>query len=126
MIEVKNLFRYLNKNKVNFFSGVPDSILKETKSYLESKKKNIHIPVSNEGSAVASAIGYHLSTKKLPCVYMQNSGLSNALNPLISIAHKKVYSIPLILIIGWRGSPKKPDEPQHKAKGRITLNLLMI
>ena len=89
MIEVKNLFRYLNKNKVNFFSGVPDSILKETKSYLEFKKKNIHIPVSNEGSAVASAIGYHLSTKKLPCVYMQNSGLSNALNPLISIAHKK-------------------------------------
>ena len=126
MIEVKNLFKYLNKNKVNFFSGVPDSILKETKSYLESKKKNIHIPVSNEGSAVASAIGYHLSTKKLPCVYMQNSGFSNALNPLISIAHKKVYSIPIFLLIGWRGSPGTKDEPQHLLKGSITINLLKL
>ncbi len=126
MIKVKNLFKYLNKNKVNFFSGVPDSILKETKSYLESKKKNIHIPVSNEGSAVASAIGYHLSTKKLPCVYMQNSGLSNALNPLISIAHKKVYSIPIFLLIGWRGSPGTHDEPQHLLKGSITVNLLKL
>ncbi len=126
MVEPKKLFRYLNKNKVNFFTGVPDSILKTTKEYLESKKKNIHLPASNEGSAVASAIGYHLSTKKLPCVYMQNSGLSNALNPLISIAHKKVYSIPLFLLIGWRGSPGTHDEPQHLLKGSITVSLLKL
>ena len=63
------------------------------------------------------AVGYHLATKKIPCVYMQNSGLGNALNPIISIAHKKVYSITLILIIGWRGSPKINDEPQHKVNG---------
>ena len=71
-------------------------------------------------------IGHYLATKELSCVYMQNSGLSNAFNPLISIAHKKVYSIPLVLIIGWRGSPRIKDEPQHNVKGKITEKLLKL
>ena len=72
-------------------------------------------------------IGYHLSTKKIPCVYFQNSGLGNAINPLVSIAHNKVYSIPILLMIGWRGSPRlNNDEPQHKAKGEITLQILKL
>ena len=66
------------------------------------------------------------SQQKIPCIYMQNSGLSNALNPLISIAHEKVYSIPLILIIGWRGSPRVKDEPQHNVKGKITESILKL
>ena len=126
MILVDNLFKFLNKNKVNFFTGVPDSILKKTKNYLETKNKKIHITASNEGSAIATAIGYHLATKKIPCVYMQNSGLGNAINPLISIAHKKVYSIPMVLMIGWRGVPGSKDEPQHLAKGAITIKLLKL
>jgi len=126
VIKINNLFKFLNKNRINFFSGVPDSILKTTKNYLESKKKYKHISTCNEGSAVATAIGYHLSTKKLPCVYMQNSGLGNAINPLISIAHKKVYAIPMLLMIGWRGSPGSKDEPQHLAKGSITIKLLNL
>ena len=71
-------------------------------------------------------IGYNLATKKIPCIYMQNSGLGNAINPLISIAHKKVYSIPMLLMIGWRGSPGIKDEPQHQIKGKITLKLLKL
>ena len=124
MIKVNALIRLLKKNNVDFFTGVPDSILKELSSYL--KNHSNHIIATNEGSAVAIGIGNYLSTKKIPCIYMQNSGLSNALNPLISIAHKKVYSIPLILVIGWRGSPNKNDEPQHKAKGKITPNILKL
>ena len=124
MIKVNTLIRLLKKNNVNFFTGVPDSILKELSSYL--KNQSNHIIATNEGSAVAIGIGNYLSTKKIPCIYMQNSGLSNAINPLISIAHKKVYSIPLILVIGWRGSPNKNDEPQHKAKGKITPNILKL
>ena len=81
---------------------------------------------TSEGSAVSIGIGHYLSTKKLPCIYMQNSGLSNALNPLISIAHKKVYSIPMVLIIGWRGSPSIKDEPQHNVKGKITEQILKL
>ena len=126
MIETKKLFKFLKKNKINFYTGVPDSVLKETKTYLEKIEKKNHIIASNEGSAVATAIGYHLSTKKLPCVYFQNSGLGNAINPLISIAHKKVYSIPLLLLIGWRGAPGKKDEPQHLSKGFITPELLKL
>ena len=82
----------------------------------------------NEGSAVSVAIGEYLSSGKLPCVYLQNSGLGNAINPLISIAHKQVYNIPLLLLIGWRGDPslKKKDEPQHRLKGAITPNLLKL
>ena len=83
-----------------------------------------NIITANEGAAVGMAAGNYLATSKPSVVYMQNSGLSNALNPLISIAHEKVYSIPLILIIGWRGSPRIKDEPQHNVKGKITEQLL--
>ena len=126
MIKTKELFKFLTKNKINFFSGVPDSILKGTKNYFEKKSKNNHIIAANEGLAVSACIGYNLATKKLPCVYLQNSGLGNTINPIISIAHKKVYGIPLFMLIGWRGAPGTPDEPQHQAKGNITLKLLKL
>ena len=124
MIKVDTLITLLKKNNTNFFTGVPDSVLKEFSSNLKNKKN--HIVAVNEGAAVSIGIGHYLSTKKIPCIYMQNSGLSNALNPLISIAHKKVYSIPLILVIGWRGSPKVKDEPQHNVKGKITREILKL
>jgi len=126
MISVENLIKVLKKNKINFFTGVPDSILKNFSIYLENFPGNKHVIAANEGAATGIGIGYYLSTKKIPCIYLQNSGLSNAINPLISIASKPVYSIPLFLIIGWRGSPKQADEPQHKAKGKITLKLLKL
>ncbi len=126
MINVKNLINLLKKHNSNFFTGVPDSVLKELSFSLQVKNKKNHIIAANEGSAVSIGIGHYLSTKRIPIIYMQNSGLSNALNPLISIAHKNVYSIPLILIIGWRGSPRVKDEPQHNAKGRITEKLLKL
>ncbi len=124
MIKVNTLINLLKKNNTNFFTGVPDSVLKELSSYLKNKKN--HIIATSEGAAVSIGIGHYLSTKKIPCIYMQNSGLSNALNPLISIAHKKVYSIPLILVIGWRGSPRVKDEPQHNVKGKITREILKL
>ena len=126
MIKINSLINVLKKNNSNFFTGVPDSVLKELSFFLQSKSKKNHIIATNEGSAVSIGIGNYLSTKKTPVIYMQNSGLSNALNPLISIAHEKVYSIPLILIIGWRGSPRVKDEPQHNVKGKITEKLLKL
>ncbi len=126
MIRVNTLINLLKKNKSDFFTGVPDSVLKDLSSELEIKDKKKHIIATSEGSAIALGIGHYLSSKKVPIIYMQNSGLSNALNPLISIAHKKVYSIPLILIIGWRGSPKFKDEPQHTVKGKITEKILKL
>ena len=126
MIKTASLINVLKKNNINFFTGVPDSILKELSIKLQTNNEKNHIIATNEGSAVSIGIGHYLSTKKIPCIYMQNSGLSNALNPLISIANKRVYSIPLILIIGWRGSPKFNDEPQHVVKGRITLKILKL
>jgi len=125
MIKVSALINLLKKNKSNFYTGVPDSVLKELSYSLQSIKKN-HVVATNEGAAVSIGIGHYLSTKKIPVIYMQNSGLSNALNPLISIAHHKVYSIPLILIIGWRGSPRVKDEPQHNVKGKITEQILKL
>ena len=124
MIKVSTLISLLKKNNTNFFSGVPDSVLKEFSSSLKNDKN--HIIATNEGAAISLGIGHYLSTKKIPCIYMQNSGLSNAINPLISIAHNKVYSIPLILIIGWRGSPRVKDEPQHNVKGKVTQELLKL
>lgn len=126
MIKTKQFFNFLNKNKIEFFTGVPDSVLKETNNYFKTQNYTNHIITANEGSAISLGVGYNLATKKIPCVYMQNSGLGNALNPLISIAHKKVYSIPMLLLIGWRGSPRYKDEPQHEVKGMITRDLLNL
>ena len=126
MIEVDDLIKTLKKNKINFFSGVPDSILKNLSIYLQKNESKKHVLAVNEGAAVSIGIGHYLSTKQVPCIYLQNSGLSNAINPLISIAHQNVYSIPLVLIIGWRGSPGIKDEPQHEVKGKITLDLLKL
>ncbi len=126
MIKVNALINLFKKNNSDFFTGVPDSVLKELSSSLQFTNKKKHIIATNEGAAVSIGIGHYLSTKKLPVIYMQNSGLSNALNPLISIAHEKVYSIPLILIIGWRGSPRVKDEPQHNVKGKITEKILKL
>ncbi|MDC3028667.1 phosphonopyruvate decarboxylase [Candidatus Pelagibacter sp.] len=124
MIFTEDLIRELNLNKIDFFTGVPDSILKNFLYKLDTLNKKKHIVAANEGSAISIGLGYHLSTKKIPCVYFQNSGLGNSINPLISIAHKKVYSIPLFLLIGWRGAPGIKDEPQHNTKGKITPKLL--
>ena len=126
MILLKDLLNNLKKNNISFFTGVPDSILKDFCNHLTKLSKKQHIIAVNEGSAISLGIGYYLSKKKIACVYLQNSGLGNAINPLISIAHKKIYSIPLLLIIGWRGSPKINDEPQHILKGKITKNLLKL
>ena len=126
MIKVSSLINLLKKNNNKFFTGVPDSVLKELSYSLQKKSKKNHIIAKNEGAAVSIGIGHYLSTKSIPCIYMQNSGLSNAMNPLISIAHEKVYSIPLILIIGWRGSPRLKDEPQHNVKGKITERILKL
>ena len=126
MILVEKFLKILNECKINFFTGVPDSILKDLTNHLDKKRSNKHIIATNEGSAVGLAIGYYLNSKKLAAVYLQNSGLSNALNPLISIAHPNVYSIPLLLIIGWRGAPGFSDEPQHMVQGKITLKILIF
>jgi phosphonopyruvate decarboxylase len=127
MIDAKNLFLFFKKNKIDFFTGVPDSVLKNFIYILDSNKKKVeHVVTANEGSAIALATGNYLATKKPALVYMQNSGLGNAINPLISICHSKVYSIPLILMIGWRGSPKENDEPQHQLKGKITPSILKL
>ncbi len=126
MVNVEKLLSVLKKKQINFFSGVPDSVLKNLLLKIDNLDDKIHKIAVNEGSAVAIGIGYYLATKKIPCVYFQNSGLGNAINPLASIAHHKVYSLPLLLLIGWRGSPSQKDEPQHMVKGKITKNILKL
>ena len=101
MIKVNSLINLLKKKDINFFTGVPDSVLKELSNTLQNYNKKKHLIAVNEGAAVSLGIGYYLSTKNSMHL-CANSGLSNALNPLISIAHKKVYQIPLVLLIGWR------------------------
>ena len=120
----KSLISLFKKKKISFFTGVPDSVLKNFLSLAYSEKKINHIVATSEGSAVGLAIGNYLTSGKLSLVYLQNSGLGNAINPLISVADKKVYSIPLVLLIGWRGAPNTKDEPQHMTKGKITKKLL--
>ena len=125
MISPKLLIKELIKNKIKFISGVPDSVLKNLTNLIE-KKKFLHIKAVNEGGAISACIGNFLATKNIGCAYFQNSGLSNAINPLISIADKNVYSIPILLIIGWRGAPGTKDEVQHKLKGEVTKKILSL
>lgn len=125
MIGCKDFFELLKENGIRFYTGVPDSLLKYLCAYLaDHVDENRHIVAANEGNAVALAAGYHLSTGEIGLVYMQNSGEGNAINPLTSLADPDVYSIPMLLIIGWRGEPGEKDEPQHAKVGKITLDLL--
>ena len=110
-----------------FFTGVPDSKLRPLVDYLMDTygaSSPAHIIAANEGNAAALAAGYHLATGKTPLVYLQNSGLGNIVNPLLSLLHEEVYGIPCIFVIGWRGEPDLHDEPQHLVQGRLTLPLL--
>ena len=111
----------------DFFTGVPDSQLKPLCDYLMSIygiDPKHHMIAANEGNCTALAAGYHLATGKVPVVYMQNSGEGNIINPVASLLNDRVYGIPVIFIIGWRGEPGIPDEPQHLYQGEVTLNLL--
>ena len=111
----------------DFYTGVPDSQLKALCNYLMNTygiDKNHHIIAANEGNCTAIAAGYHLATGKVSVVYMQNSGEGNIINPATSLLNEKVYAIPMIFIIGWRGEPGIHDEPQHIYQGEITLKLL--
>ena len=113
-------------NQFDFFAGVPDSLLKSLCDWLitEYGISKKHIVAANEGNALALAAGYHLATGKIPVVYMQNSGIGNIINPLASLMNDKVYAIPCVFIIGWRGEPGVHDEPQHIYQGEVTVKLL--
>ena len=124
MINTKKFVDLLIKKKINFFSGVPDSCTNNFCNEL-SKRKNIkNFIVPNEGTGVSLGIGYYLSTKKIPLVYLQNSGLGNATDPLTNLISKYVYNIPFILLIGRRGAPGIKDENQHVILGKTLTNLL--
>lgn len=127
MIHPKTFTSMLEKQKIAFFTGVPDSLLKDLCAFITDHfPAEQHIIAANEGNALAIATGYYLATSRIPAVYMQNSGLGNIVNPLTSLASADVYSIPILLIIGWRSGPGVKDEPQHKQMGRIQNDLLKV
>lgn len=115
----------LTQSGVSFISGVPDSLLKDfcacVTNTLDEKS---HIIAANEGGAIGLAIGHHLGAGSVPMVYLQNSGLGNIINPLLSLASKEVYGIPMLIMIGWRGETGVKDEPQHVHQGRVMIDSL--
>jgi phosphonopyruvate decarboxylase len=129
MISPATFLALLEQNDICFFAGVPDSLLQALcAEIVQSIPTERHIIAANEGSAVALAAGYHLATGRFGCVYLQNSGLGNAVNPLVSLMDPEVYGIPVLLLIGWRGElidgVQVKDEPQHVKQGRITRDML--
>lgn len=125
MLSVQETFDAFVSNGVTFFAGVPDSLLKDICAYItDSTEPERHVIAANEGAAVALAVGHHLATGELSLVYLQNSGLGNVVNPLLSLADAEVYGIPMLLMVGWRGEPGVADEPQHVKQGRVMLPML--
>ena len=121
MVDLKQLFEALDDKGVKFFTGVPDSLLNNFCLYLVNNiPDGQHVMAANEGNAVAIAAGHYMATGNIPVVYMQNSGIGNATNPLLSLTHDCVYGIPMILVIGWRGDPAISDHAQHKKQGELT------
>jgi len=124
-LDVDVLYRMLADKGIDFYCGVPDSLLKSYCAYVtDNNPVENHIITANEGTAVAMAAGYHMATKRIACVYLQNSGLGNTVNPLLSLCDKKVYQLPCLILIGWRGEPGVKDEPQHVAQGELSGPLL--
>ena len=125
MLDCADVYRWLEEADISFFCGVPDSLLKDFCAFISDQvDPHQHVIAANEGAAVALAAGYHLASERLALVYMQNSGLGNAVNPLLSLAHPAVYGIPMLLMVGWRGQPGVKDEPQHAQQGQATGKLL--
>ena len=123
MINVARFINCLSDLSVDFFTGVPDSLLKSFCAYVTDNCGDNHVIAANEGGAVGLAAGHYLATGKSALVYMQNSGQGNAVNPLCSLADPDVYSIPMVLLVGWRGEPGMKDEPQHVKQGKVTVSL---
>lgn len=127
MITPQFFIEKLQREGIEFYAGVPDSLLKNVCAYITDHFDSKHnIIAANEGGAVALAAGYHLATGKVGCVYMQNSGEGNIINPLASLSDQEVYNIPVLLLIGWRGRPGVHDEPQHVKQGKVTTGLLNV
>lgn len=121
MVNQQELFEALDRLGVKFFTGVPDSLLNDFCLYLTNNiNDQHHVMAANEGNAIGIAAGNYIATGNVPLVYMQNSGIGNATNPLLSLTHDCVYGIPMILVIGWRGDPSINDHAQHKKQGELT------
>lgn len=125
MLQPEKTFEQLRAQGVSLFTGVPDSLLADFCAYVtDHAPDSDHVITANEGNAIALATGHYLGTGKAALVYMQNSGLGNAVNPLLSLADEEVYGIPMLLLIGWRGEPGVKDEPQHVKQGRVMTAML--
>ena len=125
MLSPRIFIESLAAKGIDFFAGVPDSLLKNVCACISDTLDDRHnIIAANEGGAVGLAAGHYLATGHIPCVYMQNSGEGNAINPLASLTDREVYNIPVLLVIGWRGEPGMRDEPQHVKQGKVTIPLL--
>jgi phosphonopyruvate decarboxylase len=125
MLNCAAVYSLIREQSLSFFTGVPDSLLKDFCAYITDHVPEAdHVIAANEGNAVALAMGHFLGTGEPGLVYMQNSGTGNAVNPLLSLADPEVYSIPMLLVIGWRGEPGVKDEPQHVKQGRRMTELL--
>lgn len=123
-MKASRLLDELEKIGIDTIAGVPDSTLKQFCDGLQNYKGNLfHCVTANEGAAVGVAIGSFLASGKPACVYMQNSGIGNIVNPLVSLANRDVYGIPMLFVVGWRGAPGEKDEPQHVFQGKITCEL---
>ena len=126
MLNAERILKSFEDNGISFFTGVPDSQLKALCNCLMNTYGigDKHVIAANEGNAVGLAAGYHMATGKIPCVYLQNSGIGNIVNPVASLLNEKVYQIPALFVVGWRGEPGVKDEPQHVFQGEITIRLL--
>ena len=127
MISPKFFYDTLAAYGIDFYAGVPDSLLKNLCAYITDHADALHnVIAANEGGAMGLAAGHYLATGQIPVVYMQNSGEGNIINPLASLTDKEVYNIPVLLVIGWRGKPGVHDEPQHVKQGKVTTGLLNV
>ena len=128
MITAELLARKISQLGIRFVTGIPDSSLSSFCEYLDADPHGLfeHVVPHNEGAAAALAMGHFMGTGHPAAVYMQNSGLGNIVNPLTSLLHQKVYAVPALYIIGWRGEPGRPDEPQHRFMGAITPDLCRL
>lgn len=126
MINTSKFYNALVERGIQFFTGVPDSLLKDICAFIsDNAPKEKHIIAANEGASIGLAVGNYLASGNPALVYLQNSGFGNTINPLLSIADEDVYGIPMVLLVGWRGEPGVKDEPQHIKQGKVSEDLLI-
>jgi sulfopyruvate decarboxylase subunit alpha len=101
----KKIILNLKEGGVDFFLSVPCKLLANMITILEADKEVYYSAIPREEEGMGICAGAYLGNK-LPCIMMQNTGIGNSINSIVSLL--QLYQMPVVFLISYRGTPGEP------------------